>query len=240
MANKIGNKGQLLIFTDIHGDKELFDKYMDLWEVENPNCHICFAGDLIHGRFSPEKDKSPEILDIVSEYINYPNFHPLLGNHELSEIDSSSYLHMTMRKQRAHFIRSISTSKSKKELDDYRKKYFDLMCKFQFAIVTENGLWVSHIGPSKKSYHNVRDYLWNTFESDDNSTNVNDFLKNHDLKFMVVGHTETPKGYEFLDKQLIINSNHHIKGEVNNYYLDIDLSKIVDKELIKKSLKTIT
>jgi len=237
MIRKIGNKGKLLVFTDIHGDKKLFDEYMSLWDIENPNCHICFAGDLIHGKFNPEKDKSPEILDIVFEYIHHSNFHPLIGNHELSEIDQSSYLYMTMRGHRKRFIKSISASKSKEKVEDYKIKYNDLMCKFKFALVTENGLWVSHIGPIKRSYHNVKDYMWNTFENHDSSANVNDFLKNHSLEFMVAGHTEISKGYQFRGKQLIINSNHHSEGDLNNYYLDVDLSKPVNKNLIKKSLK---
>jgi len=237
MIKKIGNEGKLLIFTDIHGNKDLFDKYMSLWENDNPNSHICFAGDIIHGKDGPIKDNSPEILDIIHEYIDYPNFHPLIGNHELSEIDQSSYLYMTMRWYRKQFIKSISASKDKKEVEDYRKKYNDLMCKFKFALVSENGLWISHIGPSKKSYHTVKDYLWNAFESNDSSANVNDFLENHGLKFMIIGHTEIAKGYQFNDKQLIINSNHHVDGDLNNYYLDIDLSKPANKDLIKKSLK---
>jgi serine/threonine-protein phosphatase PP1 catalytic subunit len=239
MFTKIENEGRLFICTDIHGDKKLFDKYMDLWNPQNPKSHICFAGDLIHNVSNPNNDKSPEILDIVEKYINFPNFHSLLGNHELSHVDSSNYLYHCTKKHRNHFIKSIKFSKGKKEVHNYIEKYNNLMFRFKFALITENGLWISHTGPDGRGEGlSVKNFLWNLIEYNNYaSNNVNDFLTHHNLKFMVVGHTEVTKGYKFYGKQLIINSNHHIDKDLPNYYMDIDLSMSVDKEMIETSLK---
>ena len=45
---ELPKRGRLIVVTDIHGNKDDFDKYIDIWDRDDPNCHILFTGDLIH------------------------------------------------------------------------------------------------------------------------------------------------------------------------------------------------
>ena len=77
---KLPSKGRLLIVTDLHGNLEDYEKYIDLWDCYDPNYHIVFVGDFIHS--IDENDYSIEIIeDVIDKFKKYPNFHPLLGNH---------------------------------------------------------------------------------------------------------------------------------------------------------------
>lgn len=240
MFIKLGKYGKLIICSDIHGVLETFKKCLNLWDKNDESCHILFNGDIIHGRCNPQLDKTPHILDIIAKYINYPNFHVLLGNHELSQIDSSSFYYRNMKGFRHHFIQSIKAYKGKKDVHEYKLKYYDLMCEFKFALITDNGLWVSHTGPSGNgSGYNIRDFMWNTIEYNDyHAKDVDDFLDYHNLKFMVVGHTEVG-GYKFFKRQLIFNTTHHNDTDADKYYLEVDLSKPVNKTNLNNGLKVL-
>ena len=81
-------KGRLLIVTDLHGNLQDYEKYIDLWDCDNPENHLVFVGDFIHS--TDENDGSIEIIDdVIDKFNKYPNFHPLLGNHEWSHIVGS-------------------------------------------------------------------------------------------------------------------------------------------------------
>ena len=81
-------KGRLLVVTDLHGNLEDYEKYIELWDCDDPDCHLVFVGDFIHS--TDDNDGSIEIIeDAIDKYNKYPNFHPLLGNHEWSHIVKS-------------------------------------------------------------------------------------------------------------------------------------------------------
>ena len=78
---------KLFVVTDIHGNLQDFNDYLNLWLMDKSN-HIVFTGDLIH-HDEKSKDKSLEILDLVRVYNRYSTFHVLLiMNIKISFVDS--------------------------------------------------------------------------------------------------------------------------------------------------------
>ena len=41
--------GRLIVVTDLHGDLDDYNHYLSLWDESDPDFHIVFTGDLIHG-----------------------------------------------------------------------------------------------------------------------------------------------------------------------------------------------
>lgn len=239
MFIKLKKPKRAIIGSDIHGNLNLFNFLLNQWKEackEEPDTHFIIAGDVIHGR--GEDDKTLEILEEISKYIDEPNFHILLGNHELTQIDPKSPLYKNMVGFRRLFQKCLVKKYGKQEAHKHKKKYYNIMKKFKYALCTDSGLWVSHTGPAhRNSKYLISEFMWNTIEYDDyNTIDINNFLENYSLKFMVVGHTEIPKGYQFVGNQVIINSSNHSDKNRPRYYLDIDLTKEINKSLIKKSL----
>ena len=118
---ELPKKGRLIVVTDIHGNKDDFDKYIDIWDAENPFCHILFLGDLIH-EVEYGKDLSLDILeDIYNNYIHLPNFHVLLGNHELSQISNDDIWKYTIN-QTYEFNNHIQDRIKNLEMGDVTQK----------------------------------------------------------------------------------------------------------------------
>jgi serine/threonine-protein phosphatase PP1 catalytic subunit len=66
MMNKeitLPQKGRLLVVTDLHGDYDSYEKYLELWDKNDENSHIVLIGDMIHSSLG--FDESVEILDDV-------------------------------------------------------------------------------------------------------------------------------------------------------------------------------
>ncbi len=64
---ELPGKGKALIVTDIHGNLDDFNKFMDIWdELEDDINHMVLTGDFIHA-MGRENDKSIEILEAVKE-----------------------------------------------------------------------------------------------------------------------------------------------------------------------------
>ena len=81
--------GRLIVVTDLHGNLEDYNDYLDLWDESDPDFHIVFCGDLIHG-LDEDTDGSVEILDdAIAKSKVYSNFHTLLGNHEWAHITNT-------------------------------------------------------------------------------------------------------------------------------------------------------
>ena len=82
---ELPKKGRLLVVSDLHGNYNDYEAYINLWDSEDPDFHIVFLGDLIHSPYF--NDKSIEILDdVIEKDKKYSNFHVLLGNHEWAHI----------------------------------------------------------------------------------------------------------------------------------------------------------
>lgn len=228
---QLTSKGRLLVVTDLHGNIEDYEKYIQLWQEDNPDCHIVFVGDLIHS--IDDNDKSIEILeDVMEKYEKYPNFHPLLGNHEWSQIFNIP-VYKGHKNQTNDFMNLIKEKKGSYE--PHISNYVEFFKSMPLFLQTENGLFISHTGPSKtinnindfknsfkNNYNNtvLHDFLWNRHEIDYTKKDVDKFLKIINSKCMIVGHTVVD-GYFTYGNQMILSSSFATN---NKAYLDIDLS----------------
>lgn len=229
--------GRLIIVTDLHGNYEDYNKYVDLWDSKDKDCHIVFVGDLIHA--TNEEDKSVEILDdVINKCQNYHNFHVLLGNHEWAHITKTD-IYKLKKNQRLTFEEEIICKKG--SLYPTLNDYVDFFKSLPLFIKTENGLFISHAGPSKKiktmedfneilkdDYNNevLYEFLWNRCidDKDYNEKDVSNFLEIIGSNCMIVGHTPV-KGYKVIGKQVILSSSFETNYKA---YYDVDLSKKID------------
>ena len=243
---ELPKNGRLLIFTDLHGNLEDYKKFLSKWDCNDPNCHIVINGDFIHSIY--KEDFSVELLeDIIDKFNKYDNFHPILGNHEWSHIANANLYKGTVN-QKKDFEKLIVKKKS--SLEPYLSNYIDFFKSIPFFVKTENGIFISHAGPSRaiESYEDYEfiveddDYyselvfsvLWARPEKDYNEEDVSFFLDLVKSKVMVVGHT-TVDGYEVFGKQLILASSFTLNRKC---YLDIDLSNpIGDMDDLLKNIK---
>lgn len=237
--------GHLIVVSDLHGNYEDYEAYINLWDRKDPDYHILFLGDLIHSPYF--NDMSIEILDdVIEKFKEYPNFHVLLGNHEWAHITHAD-IFKGGDNQREDFEHLISHKKG--FIEPTITEYIKFFKTLPFFAKTANGLFISHAGPSKKvnsiddfndifdgNYNNpiLDEFLWNRpsrniYRSQNASStkgkyterDVFSFLNVIGSKCMVVGHSPV-NGYEKLGNQLIISSSFDTDNKV---YLDIDLSK---------------
>jgi serine/threonine-protein phosphatase PP1 catalytic subunit len=228
-------KGRLLVVTDLHGDLQDYEKYMELWDCDNPDDHLVFVGDFIHS--VEEDDGSIEIIeDVIEKNKKYPNFHPLLGNHEWSHIVGSPVF-KGYNNQTQDFEDLIVIKKG--SLEPYLSNYVEFFKSMPLFVQTENGVFISHTGPSRfihtmeafnRIFENdynfslLHDFLWNRYENDYTMDDVDNFLRVIGSNCMVVGHTVVD-GYLTYGNQMILSSSF---GSVNKAYLDIDLSQPIN------------
>lgn len=248
---------ELIVVSDIHGDYNDFRYYIDLW-LEDTENYIVFMGDLIHGDLF-EEDMSLKILDSVMEYIDYPTFHVLMGNHELSQLYSEDVF-----KYNVNQTESFKLLVENEYPDDYIEKYNEykkLLSKFHYFIQTSNGLCITHAGINedylkyllndtidihalKYNKNSVEKEwitmnLWSRPYEDSTSETINTFLKKIQCKYLITGHT-VYNGYHIYGNQLIFDSSYNTD---NKYYLRIKLNTEIDsvtdllKYLIKKEDK---
>lgn len=229
--------GRLIVVSDLHGNYEDYKKYLELWDSKDTNCHIVFIGDLIHS--TGGDDKSVEIVDdAIVKCRKYPNFHVLLGNHEWAHITKTD-IYKREKNQRLAFEEEIISKKG--SLYPTLNEYVDFFKSLPFFIKTENGLFISHTGPSKKiktmedfnevltdDFDNeiLYEFLWNRCidGNDYDKQDVSDFLKIIGSDWMIIGHTPV-KGYKIFGKQIILSSSFQTTDKA---YFDIDLSEKID------------
>ena len=243
---KLPSKGKLIVVTDIHGNIEDYNKYIDIWDANNPFCHILFLGDLIH-EIQYSKDLSLDILeDIYNNYIHLPNFHVLLGNHELAQITNDDIWKYEIN-QVYGFNNHIEDKIRNLEFGDVTLKqvkdyYNHIIKQFDYFCITDNGFFFSHAGISNSAlnlltaqlidlfnlninnsidYKFLEDMLWSRPYDDYTEGEISTFLAQIGCKFMCVGHT-VYNGMHVLGNQLIFDSSYCTD---NKYYLEIDLSK---------------
>lgn len=241
---KLPKRGRALIFTDLHGDLDDYNKYLEKWDFNDPDCHIIIAGDFIHSIY--KKDYSLEVLeDMIDKYKKYDNFHPILGNHEWAHIVGANVFKANIN-QKIDFERMIIEKRG--SLDPYLSDYIDFFKSIPFFIQCENGVFVSHAGPSPKiktydDYKSIiegEEYLdrsvyyvlWSRFEKDYSIEDVSRFLDIVESNVMVIGHNVISEGYEIFGRQMILSSSF---GAEKKLYLDIDLERQISNtdDLIK-------
>lgn len=225
--------GRLIVVSDIHGNLEDYNRYVNLWDENDPDFHIVFLGDLIHA--TGDDDGSIEILDDVIEKSKYPNFHTLLGNHEWSHIVNSD-IYKNGEDLKRNFEALVSYKKG--FIEPSLTRYIKFFKTMPYFVKTSNGLFLSHSGPSTKvksieafnlifesdySSPILYDFLWNRYNSvnDYIKSDVDTFLEVIGSKYMVIGHTVV-ESYKLFGNQMILASSFYTKVKT---YLDIDLSK---------------
>jgi serine/threonine-protein phosphatase PP1 catalytic subunit len=246
---ELPKKGKAIVVTDIHGNFDDYDRYMDIWkEYPDENTYFIITGDFIHA-MGKKDDKSIEILDNVKHcWENNENFYPLIGNHEWSTISNISVYKGGIN-QSLNFkelLREKFRGKWNKKLDEYQ----EFFKKLPIAIRTANKVFISHAGPPRNIKNlneiinitdrgyldnkNLYEILWNR-EEDYTENDLRYFLRAVNCNAMIVGHTPVDGVKLINDKQLIVSSSYsHGKKE----YIELDLEeKIRDAKDILKMVK---
>lgn len=237
MNNKeiiLPKKGRLMVVTDIHGNYDNYQKYLKLWNKKDKNSHIVFVGDLIHK--TSGYDQSIEIMDdIIEKTEKYDNFHVLLGNHEWAHITNND-IYKNGKNQKWAFEKLIEAKKG--SLQPTLDNYIEFFKSMPYFIKTENGLFISHSGPSRdiksiKDYNNIFDedyenhlldeFLWNR-PGDYTVSDVENFLDIIDSNCMIIGHTNVD-WFKKIGPQIIITSSEMTD---NKTYFDINLEQQIN------------
>ena len=237
---ELPRKGKALIVTDIHGNLDDFNKFMDIWDrLEDDINHMVLTGDFIHA-MGRENDRSIEILEAVEErHKRSSNFHVLLGNHEWSTISGISVYKggMDQTHNFATLLKGYFNDNCKKKMYEYTEFFKNL----PIAVRTDNGVFISHGGPPKNVKHldevagitdagymeNSKLYqiLWNR-PGDFNEKELELFLKVVDCRVMIVGHTPV-NGAKIVSKNQVVVSSSYSKGK--KAYVELDLEKDIKK-----------
>ncbi len=237
-------KGKTLIITDIHGNLEDYEKYMDIWKnFKNKNNHLILTGDFIHN--CNGNDGSLEIIKSVKwHYEHEKNFHALLGNHEWAQITGES-VYKAGFNQTFDFTNLVH-EKYGDSADNKMESYLNFFKNLAIAVRTKNKVLISHAGPSKhlKSEDDIKnisnkDYsdnmvlyemLWNrNYELSRNY--LEPFLKHLHCNTSIVGHTPV-NGIELNGNQLVVSSSF---GMGEKAYVELDLEAEINngKDLLK-------
>lgn len=174
---------------------------------------------------------------MVREYIEYPNFHILLGNHELSQIYGEDCYRYFIN-QTEEFKKQVE----KKYPNNFTTKYQEykqLMMRFKTYCVTSNGVFIIHSGihedyiepliteavdlnnivwDNEYEQKILTEHLWSRPYDDFTEKSVNNILEYYDCKYMVTGHTNY-NGCHIIGNQLIFDSSHCTD---NKYYLEFN------------------
>ncbi len=248
---ELPRKGKAIIVTDIHGNLDDFNKYIDIWEdFRSKDHHIVITGDFMHA-MGLENDESVEIINTAKDYLkNSENFHLLLGNHEWSIITR-----MVLFKGGENITLNFERKLKDKFGGDWRKKIDEcsiFLEKLPIAARTYNKVFISHSGPLKdiKSIDDIihitdagyldnkplYELLWNRC-GDYKKKDLDSFLKKIDCNSMIVGHTPVD-GYKLIEKKLLVVSSSYSKGK--KAYVELDLEKnIKDGTDLLKMIKYI-
>lgn len=246
---ELPKKGKAIVVTDIHGNLDDYDSYIDIWEeYRNLNNYFIITGDFIHA-MGKKDDKSVEILDSVKHYWeNNENFYPLIGNNEWSTISNMSVYKGNMN-QSVNFkelLKERFGSSWEKKLEEYQK-FFK---KLPIAIRTDNKVFISHAGPPRNiktldeiinivdhgyiNNDNLYQILWNR-EDDYTKEDLISFLRVVKCNAMIVGHTPVDGVKLINDKQLIVSSSY---SQGKKEYIELDLrEKINDARDMLKMVK---
>ena len=231
---ELPHKGKALIITDLHGNLEDYNRYMEIWkEFKDKNHHLILTGDFIHSCYV--NDGSLEIIEsIKTHYENEENFHILLGNHEWAQIlDESIYKYgLNQTQDFKGFVYKKYGDKTAEKME-YYKKFFKTLA---IAVRTENKVLISHAGPSPhlKSEDDIKnisnndysnnlvlyDMVWNR-NMECSRNYLDPFLKYLNCNASIVGHTPV-EGVELMGNQLIVSSSF---GTERKAYVELDLEE---------------
>ena len=234
---ELPQKGKVLIITDLHGNLEDYERYIDIWKkFKDKNNHLILTGDFIHSCYV--NDGSLEIIDSVKIlYENEKDFHVLLGNHEWAQIlDESIYKGGLNQTQDFKGLVYKKYGKKTEEKMEFYKKFFKTLA---IAVRTENKVLISHAGPSphlknEKDIKNISnndysnnlvlyDMVWNR-NMECSRNYLDPFLTYLKCNASIVGHTPV-EGVELVGNQLIVSSSF---GTEQKAFIELDLEEEIN------------
>lgn len=137
-------KGTAMIVTDLHGDREVFDRYVrrfrELHKAGDVQ-RLILLGDLIHGYGPPEQDGSLRmVLDLMALQAEYGanTVTMLLGNHEMPHIYGVSLFKGNL----------MFTPRFEHSMGQYRAQIIDFFERLPFFVRTAAGVLLGHAGPA--------------------------------------------------------------------------------------------
>ena len=202
-------------------------------------------------------DGSLDILDMVREYIEYPTFHCLLGNHEWSQIWGDDVYRFIVNQTEE--FKNLVEDKFPDDTTFHYIKYIRLLKEFKPSLITSNGLFIIHSGIHEDylepiindsvniyktiNFKDINEYerevitehLWCRPYDDYMEDTISEILEYLNCQFMISGHTPY-NGYHILGNQLIFDSSHNTE---HKYYLKVKLNKKYNNiiNLIQQCLK---
>src|SRR5512147_2137774 len=135
------SEGSAMIVTDLHGDREAFNRYVNRFRTlyqSGDAQRLIFLGDLIHSYGPPQTDGSLSmILDVMAlqRELGEDRVIMLLGNHEMPHIYG-----ITLSKGELEF-----TPRFEQMLGDHREKVLAFFDRLPFAIRTAAGVMLIHM-----------------------------------------------------------------------------------------------
>jgi len=237
---ELPRKGKSLVITDIHGNIDDFNKFMDIWDkFKDGDNHLILTGDFIHA-MGRENDRSIEILESVkNRWENSSRFHVLLGNHEWSTISNTAVYKGGINQ--THNFDELLKEVFQGNYEEKLEEYIEFFKKLPVAVRTANRIFISHAGPPKdiknldeivhitdagyNGNSKLSETLWNR---SDNFTekDLKLFLKTVDCQMMIVGHTPV-NGVELKYKNQLVVSSGYSRGK--KAYVELNLKKEIKK-----------
>lgn len=234
--------GRLIIVTDIHGNWDDWYKYTrEIWDMDDENCHIIFTGDYIHG-LKYSEDMSLDILDEIDKFWNKPNFHILLGNHELMQILRKDVYKDEINQTKTFLEHVEDKCDFFGDVFSWQIMYEETMKEYNWYAKTQNGIFIMHAGPhdiamkkledkgetllsigtqwNDENIDIIEDFIWARPWDDYTPNDIDKFLSTVDCHTMVVGHTPCGWGYGIFGSQIILSSSF---GADRKCYIDIPL-----------------
>lgn len=251
---ELPNTGRLIIITDIHGNWDDWYFYTrKVWNKEDKDCHILFTGDFIHN-LDYGNDMSLDILDEIDKFYNLPNFHVILGNHELMQIQGID-VYKDGVNQTKDFVRHIEDrSEWNEEVFMTEIMYQETMKAYPWFARTQNGIFIMHAGPdslsildlekdnetlltmdttkwNERAIDILESFVWARPWDDYTPSIVDSFLETVSCHTMIVGHTPVQYGYGVFGSQIILSSSYGADENRKSYIdipLDADVKNIDD------------
>ena len=191
---------------------------------------------------------SLDILDEIDKLFNLPNFHVLLGNHELSQILGEDIFHYESNQVKDFEEHVMDRHEWFDEQFMYSTAYKESMKRWSWGAKTHNGIFIMHSGPhdismqelkekgntietidtsyafsrNKFALKTIENFIWARPWDDYTPSLIDEFLATVNCHTMIVGHTVARLGYGIFDKQIILSSSYG--GDRKKCYIDIPLN----------------